>query len=97
MNGSARFLMLPFVQQGENIMVSKWVKRTSIALATLALLGVATAGVGKVLGERKMGRSIALSVRPLDIVPDVARVDHGRYLYNTRGCAECHGDRKSVV
>ena len=72
-------------------MVSKWVKRTSIALATLALLGVATAGVGNVLGERKMARSIALDVRPLDIVPDVARVDHGRYLYNTRGCAECHG------
>jgi len=72
-------------------MVSKWVKRTSIALAALALLGVATAGVGKVLGERKMARSIALQVRPLDVVPDVARVDHGRYLYNTRGCAECHG------
>ena len=72
-------------------MVSKWVKRTSIALAALALLGAATAGVGNVLGERKMARSIALVVRPLDIVPDVARVDHGRYLYNTRGCAECHG------
>ena len=72
-------------------MVSKWVKRTSIALAALALLGVATAGVGNVLGERKMARSIALDVRPLDIVPDLARVDHGRYLYNTRGCAECHG------
>jgi mono/diheme cytochrome c family protein len=72
-------------------MVSKWVRRTSIALAALALLGVATAGVGKVLGERKMARSIALEVRPLDIVPDVGRVDHGRYLYNTRGCAECHG------
>jgi mono/diheme cytochrome c family protein len=72
-------------------MVSKWVRRTSIALATLALLGVATAGVGNVLGERKMARSIALDVRPLDIVPDVTRVAHGRYLYNTRGCAECHG------
>ena len=78
------------INKGED-MVSKWVKRTSIALAALALLGVATAGVGKVLGERKMARSIALDVRPLDIVPDTARVDHGRYLYNTRGCAECHG------
>ena len=34
-------------------------------LAALALLGAATAGVGKVLGERKMARSIALEVRPL--------------------------------
>jgi mono/diheme cytochrome c family protein len=73
-------------------MISKWVKRTSIALAALALLGGAAAGVGKVLGERKMARSIVLQVRPLDIVPDVSRIEHGRYLYNTRGCAECHGE-----
>jgi mono/diheme cytochrome c family protein len=82
---------LSFVQQKGGNVVSKWVRRTSIALAALALLGVAAAGVGKVLGERKMARNIALQVRPLDVVPDVARVDHGRYLYNTRGCAECHG------
>jgi mono/diheme cytochrome c family protein len=71
--------------------MSKWVKRTSIALVALALLGVAATVVGKALGERKMARNVALQVRPLDVVADAAHVERGRYLYNTRGCAECHG------
>ncbi|MGJ7917693.1 c-type cytochrome [Massilia sp. LXY-6] len=71
--------------------MSKWVKRTSVALVALGLLGVAATVVGKALGERKMARNVALQVRALDVVPDPARVEHGRYLYNTRGCAECHG------
>jgi mono/diheme cytochrome c family protein len=71
--------------------MSKWVKRTSIVLVALALLGVAATVVGKALGERKMARSVALQVRPLDVVADAAHVELGRYLYNTRGCAECHG------
>ncbi|MCS0588720.1 cytochrome c [Massilia norwichensis] len=71
--------------------MNKWVKRTSTALVTLALLGVAATVVGKAMGERKMARNVVLQVRPLDVVPDPARIEHGRYLYNTRGCAECHG------
>jgi len=71
--------------------MNKWVKRTSIALVALVLLGVAATVVGKALGERKMARNVVLQVRPLDVVRDAAHVEHGRYLYNTRGCAECHG------
>jgi mono/diheme cytochrome c family protein len=71
--------------------MSKWVKRTSIALVALALLGVAATVVGKALGERKMARNVVLQVRPLDVVADAAHIERGRYLYNTRGCAECHG------
>jgi mono/diheme cytochrome c family protein len=71
--------------------MSKWAKRTGIALAALALLGVATAVVGNVLGERKMVRTIAVTVQPLDVAADAVRIEQGRYLYNTRGCAECHG------
>lgn len=71
--------------------MSKWVKRTSIALLALALLGVVTGVVGKALGERKMARNIVLQVAPLSVVADPGRIEHGRYLYNTRGCAECHG------
>jgi mono/diheme cytochrome c family protein len=71
--------------------MNKWVKRTSAALVTLALLGVAATVVGKAMGERKMARNVVLQVRALDVVPAPARIEHGRYLYNTRGCAECHG------
>jgi mono/diheme cytochrome c family protein len=52
---------------------------------------VVTTVVGKALGERKMARNIALQVAPLSVAPAPGRIEHGRYLYNTRGCAECHG------
>lgn len=71
--------------------MSKWVKRTSIALATLALLLVVATVVGKAMGERKMERTIAVSVAPVEVPADAAHIERGRYLFNTRGCAECHG------
>jgi mono/diheme cytochrome c family protein len=71
--------------------MNKWVRRTSIALGALALCGVAAAVLGKSMGERKMVRTVAVQVAALAVAPDAARIEHGRYLYNTRGCAECHG------
>jgi mono/diheme cytochrome c family protein len=71
--------------------MNKWVKRTSIALGALALCGVAAAVLGKSIGEKKMVRTVAIQIPSLSVAPEAARVEHGRYLYNTRGCAECHG------
>jgi mono/diheme cytochrome c family protein len=71
--------------------MSKWVKRTSIMLAALVLLGIGTTVVGKAMGDRKMARTIALSLPPLQVTVDAAHIDRGRYLFNTRGCVECHG------
>jgi mono/diheme cytochrome c family protein len=71
--------------------MSKWVKRTSIALATLALLLVVTTVIGNAMGERKMERTIAVPVAPVEVKADAAHIERGRYLFNTRGCADCHG------
>jgi mono/diheme cytochrome c family protein len=71
--------------------MSKWVKRTSLLLAGLALLGVVTTVVGKAMGERKQLRTISFPLHSLSVQPDPSRIEQGRYLFNTRGCAECHG------
>jgi mono/diheme cytochrome c family protein len=71
--------------------MSKWVKRTSLLLAGLALLGVVTTIVGKTMGDRKMLRNVEISLAPLSVQAEVVNIEQGRYLYNTRGCAECHG------
>ncbi len=71
--------------------MSKWVKRTSFALAFLALAGVVTSVVGKAMGERKMARHVAVNAPPVAVPTSLDAIAHGRYLYNTRGCAECHG------
>ena len=71
--------------------MNKWVKRTSLALVTLAIVGVATVVVGKSLGERKLMRKIAVAVTPVALRSDPAQIEQGRYLFSTRGCADCHG------
>lgn len=71
--------------------MNKWVKGTSFVLVTLALLGVGTVVVGKAAGERKLGRQIALTVAPVTLRSDPAHIAQGRYLFSTRGCADCHG------
>jgi mono/diheme cytochrome c family protein len=71
--------------------MSKWVKRTSIVLIALVLLGIVTTLVGKVMGDRKMRRTIALTVEPVEVIADAVHIEQGQYLFSTRGCADCHG------
>lgn len=71
--------------------MNKWMKRTCAALATLAVLGAATVIVGKWAGERKLQRVLKVAVVPLAARTSMASLEQGRYLYSTRGCADCHG------
>ena len=71
--------------------MNKWMKRTSIALAAVAAFGVAAVIVGKYMGERKLERVVKVNVAPLATLPGPANLEQGRYLFATRGCADCHG------
>ena len=71
--------------------MNKWMKRTSIALATLAVLGLSAVIAGKYMGERKLQRVITLAVQPVPVNASPAALAQGRYLFSTRGCADCHG------
>ena len=69
----------------------KFVKAALAAvLLLLALLAVAASAL-VFLGERKRGRSVEVKVVPVAFVKDAAALRQGRYLYESRGCAECHG------
>lgn len=60
----------------------------------LVLLVVVGAGVfaGMVwLGERKLARTVDIRVVPVPFAKDPASLGLGKYLYDSRGCAECHG------
>lgn len=71
--------------------MSIWMKRTCVALAALAVLCVLTVIAGKHLGERKLQRVVKVAVAPLSARASAPRLEQGRYLYTTRGCADCHG------
>jgi mono/diheme cytochrome c family protein len=71
--------------------MNKWMKRTCVALAVLAVLGVTTVIAGKEVGERKLQRVVKVTVAPLAAQAGAGYLEQGRYLFATRGCADCHG------
>ena len=71
--------------------MNKWLKRGSITVAGVALLGVAALSLGSYLGDRKLQRQIAIAVVAVPIPGDAASIERGRYLFASRGCTECHG------
>jgi mono/diheme cytochrome c family protein len=68
-----------------------WLRRGLIVIACLAALAAAAGALGLGLGERRMNRQIAVDVQAVPIPTDVQAIERGRYLYASRGCAECHG------
>ena len=71
--------------------MNKWVKGTSLALAAVAIIAAATVLVGKEMGERKMQRMVEVPSDHLVVASAGASLEQGRYLFATRGCADCHG------
>lgn len=71
--------------------MNKWARRIGLLLIALLCVGAGVALAGKIMGERKMARSVAVPAALLAVAPDPARIEQGRYLFNTRGCADCHG------
>jgi mono/diheme cytochrome c family protein len=71
--------------------MNKWIKRGSVALAVVVVaVGVAVA-VLLGLGQRKIERRVEIAVAPVAFTSDTASVERGRYLFLSRGCADCHG------
>jgi len=69
----------------------KTLKYAAIAIAVLALIAVVLALAAGPLAERKRNRIVELNVAPVAFVSDAAAIQRGKYLYESRGCMECHG------
>lgn len=68
-----------------------WITRTlGAAAALLAVLGVAVAA-GHAIANHRMHRHVDVRVQPVALPTDTAAIERGRYLYASRGCADCHG------
>jgi len=62
------------------------------ALLVLVAVGLVAAGAAQLLAQRKLNRSIEVNVAPVAFVSDDASLARGKYLFQSRGCGECHGD-----
>ncbi|MGE0314178.1 MAG: c-type cytochrome [Lautropia sp.] len=70
----------------------RWPRRVAIGLACVLALGLVAAATAVGLGYRKLQRQVDLPAFATSRVDArAADLAHGRYLYASRGCADCHG------
>ncbi|MDB5743194.1 MAG: cytochrome c, class [Polaromonas sp.] len=76
--------------------MKRWVKWTLGVLGTLVVVATAAAVVGTELAERKSQREVGVQRQPVGWAGALASADastlaRGKYLFNSRGCTDCHG------
>ena len=71
--------------------MGKFLKWLGIVIGLAAVVVIGFAAAGWLQAERKMSRRVDVSIAPLALPTDAAALERGRYLFNSRGCAECHG------
>ena len=71
--------------------MKRWIKWTAGGAMLLGAIVAATAASGLYLAEQRRHRTIDIKPRPVAYTTDAQTIERGRYLYASRGCAECHG------
>ena len=71
--------------------MSKLVKWVAAVAAGLVVAIVVAVTLVDWLAERKQNRVLDFAVAPVAYVTDAAALERGKYLYESRGCMECHG------
>lgn len=71
--------------------MNRWIRRTAVAVAALVAAGAAAVLAAQLMAERKAQRRFELPAYAVAVRTDAAGLERGRYLYESRGCADCHG------
>lgn len=72
-------------------MMKRWMKWTVTGAGAAVVLVVVAGVTGYQLAERKMARKVDVAVKPVAFTTDAQALDRGKYLFESRGCADCHG------
>jgi mono/diheme cytochrome c family protein len=75
----------------ENFRMKPWIKWTALAVVGAAVLAVGVGVAGWQLADRKMARHVDVKVAPVAYASDAAALARGKYLFESRGCVDCHG------
>jgi len=73
--------------------MKKLVKWAGMAAAVVLLAALGLLAVAWLHSERAMARSYAIQDPPLAVPQDAASLAQGKHLFDTRGCAGCHGEQ----
>lgn len=68
-----------------------WLKRGAAALVILMAAAAALVAVGLWRADKRGERRFDIAVKPVALPTDATALERGRYLFASRGCADCHG------
>lgn len=71
--------------------MKRWTRWTLGTVGVLAGTLVVVAAAGWWLADRRMSRTLAIAPHPVAITEDTQALQRGKYLFESRGCTECHG------
>jgi mono/diheme cytochrome c family protein len=71
--------------------MKQWIKWTLGGIGGAVVLVLAAGATGYAMGERKQARKIDVAVKPVAWATDAQSLERGKYLFESRGCADCHG------
>jgi len=74
------------------LIMRKLLKWIAPLLGVVVLAALLAFGLAWLKTDRAMARTYAVNDPPLTLPTDAAALAHGKHLFVTRGCAECHGD-----
>lgn len=75
-------------QQGKNMNI--WIKRTLLVVTgLLVVLAILVAGA-LYRSHAKMTRTVDITPQAVALRSDASAIERGRYLFESRGCADCH-------
>ncbi|AMO22131.1 cytochrome c [Ramlibacter solisilvae] len=71
--------------------MKRWLKWVLGVIAAVLVVALAAGFVGWQMAASKMARRVEVQPRPVAFVSDAQSLERGRYLFESRGCVDCHG------
>jgi hypothetical protein len=86
------------LRQPKGAELKRLLKVSAIVVGLLVLLAAIAVAIAVAMGNRKAERILEIKVVPVPFAREPAALKLGKYLFETRGCAECHGaDGRGIV
>jgi mono/diheme cytochrome c family protein len=68
-----------------------WIKWTAIVIGAVIVLLAVTVAAGLQMYDRKKSRKVDVAVKAVPYTTDAKALERGKYLFESRGCVDCHG------